>query len=186
MRIIFFAGSWSFRTLKASINTSNFTQENDPRGKIYQEPGKRGSKWSQNFVNSFLWQWGGIENAATQHRAFGQALQELTRITSVDMLKGTRSDAGRVRKDTGGIHESVKRLAYTLRKEVKLMPIILTIHVFGLTVTVRIKRNSNNRHSAKWRLFELITRSFEWGQPLLAVSLFQLSLYWRQLILSRQ
>ena len=98
-----------------------------------------------------------------QHRAFGQALQELTRITSVDILKGTRSDAGRVLKDTGGIHESVKRLAYTLRKEVKLMPIILTIHrkevklmpiiltihVFGLTVTVRIKRNSNNRHSAK-------------------------------------
>ena len=86
---------------------------------------------------------------AMQHRAFGQALQELTRITSVDILKGTRSDAGRVLKDTGGIHESVKRLAYTLRKEVKLMPIILTIHVFGLTVTVRIKRNSNNRHSAK-------------------------------------
>ena len=112
----FFAGSWSFRALKASMNTSNFTHENEVRGKIYQEPGKRGSKWSQNFVNSFLWQWSGIENAAMQHRAlqhraFGQALQELTRITSVDILKGTRSDAGRVRKDTGGIHESVKRLA---------------------------------------------------------------------------
>ena len=79
-----------------------------------------------------------------------------------------------------------KAVGKRFRKEVKLMPIILTIHVFGLTVTVRIKRNSNNRHSAKWRLFELITRSFEWGQPLLAVSLFQLSLYWRQLILSRR
>ena len=90
-----------------------------------------------------------MQHRALQHRAFGQALQELTKITSVDILKVTRSDAGRVLKDTGGIHESVKRLAYTLRKEVKLMPIILTIHVFGLTVTVRIKRNSNNRHSAR-------------------------------------
>ena len=51
--------------------------------------------------------------------------------------------------DTRGIHESVKRLAYTLRKEVKLMPITLTFHVFGLTVTVRIKTKSDNRHSAK-------------------------------------
>ena len=90
-----------------------------------------------------------MQHRALQHRAFGQALQELTRITSVDMLKGTRSDAGRVRKDTGGIHESVKRLAYTLRKGVKLMPIILTIHVFGYTVTLRITKKSNNRHSAK-------------------------------------
>ena len=76
-------------------------------------------------------------------------MQNLTGNLSVDILKVTRSDAGRVRKDTGGIHESVKRLAYTLRKEVKLMPITLTFHVFGLTVTVRIKTKSNNRHSAK-------------------------------------
>lgn len=84
-----------------------------------------------------------------QHRTFGQALQELTRITSVDILKVTRSDAGRVRKDTGGIHESVKRLAYTLRKEVKLMPITLTFHVFGYTITLKVTKKSNNRHSAK-------------------------------------
>ena len=84
-----------------------------------------------------------------QHRAFGQALQELTRITSVDILKDTRSDAGRVLKDTGGIHESVKRLAYTLRKEVKLMPITLTFHVFGYTITLKVTKKSNNRHSAK-------------------------------------
>ena len=56
---------------------------------------------------------------------------------------------GCVRKDARGIHESVKRLAYTLRKEVELMPITLTFHVFGLTVTVRIKTKSNNRHSGK-------------------------------------
>ena len=56
---------------------------------------------------------------------------------------------GSVLMDTRGIHESVKRLAYTLRKEVKLMPITLTFHVFGLTVTVRIKTKSDNRHSAK-------------------------------------
>ena len=90
-----------------------------------------------------------MQHRALQHRAFGQALQELTKITSVDILKVTRSDAGRVRKDTGGIHESVKRLAYTLRKGVKLMPITLTFHLFGFTVTVRIKTKSNNRHSAK-------------------------------------
>jgi hypothetical protein len=90
-----------------------------------------------------------MQHRALQHRAFGQALQELTKITSVDILKVTRSDAGRVLKDTGGIHESVKRLAYTLRKEVELMPITLTFHVFGLTVTVRIKTKSNNRHSAQ-------------------------------------
>ena len=48
-----------------------------------------------------------------------------------------------------GIHESVKRLAYTPRKGVKLMPITLTFHVFGLTVTVRTKTKSDNRHSAK-------------------------------------
>ena len=90
-----------------------------------------------------------MQHRALQHRAFGQALQELTRITSVDILKVTRSDAGRVWKDTGGIHLSVTRLAYTLRKGVKLMPITLTFHLFGFTVTVRIKTKSYNRHSAK-------------------------------------
>ncbi len=29
------------------------------------------------------------------------------------------------------------------------MPITLTFHVFGYTITVRIKTKSNNRHSAK-------------------------------------
>ena len=52
-----------------------------------------------------------------------------------------------VRKGTGGIHESVKRLAIILRKGVKLMPITLTFHVFGYTITVRIKTKSDNRHS---------------------------------------
>ena len=53
-----------------------------------------------------------------------------------------------VRKGAGGIHESVKRLAIILRK-VKLMPITLTFHVFGYTITVRIKTKSDNRHSGK-------------------------------------
>lgn len=34
-----------------------------------------------------------------------------------------------------------------LRKEVRDMPITITFHVFGFTVTVRIK--GRNRHSAK-------------------------------------
>ena len=42
-------------------------------------------------------------------------------------------------------------VGHHLRKEVILMPITLTFHVFGLTITVTVK--SNNRHSAKWRLF---------------------------------
>ena len=42
-----------------------------------------------------------------------------------------------------------RRLAIILRKEVMLMPITLTWHVFGLTFTLTIKMNSNNRHSAK-------------------------------------
>jgi hypothetical protein len=54
-----------------------------------------------------------------------------------------------VRKGAGGIHESVKRLAIILRKGVKLMPITLTFHVFGYTITVRIKTKSDNRHSGK-------------------------------------
>lgn len=90
-----------------------------------------------------------MQHRALQHRAFEQALQELTKITSVDILKVTRSDAGRVWKDTGGIHESVKRLAYTLRKEVKLMPITLTFHVFGYTITLKVTKKSNNRHSGQ-------------------------------------
>lgn len=67
----------------------------------------------------------------------------------IDILNIACSIAGSVRKDAGGIHESVKRLAYTLRKEVKLMPITLTFHVFGYTITLKIKTNSNNRHSGK-------------------------------------
>ena len=54
-----------------------------------------------------------------------------------------------VQKGTGRIHESVKRLAIILRKEVMLMPITLTFHVFGYTITVRIKTKSDNRHSGK-------------------------------------
>ena len=54
-----------------------------------------------------------------------------------------------VRKGAGGIHESVKRLAIILRKGVKLMPITLTFHVFGYTITLKVTKKSNNRHSAK-------------------------------------
>ena len=70
---------------------------------------------------------------------------------------------GSVRKNTGGIHESVKRLAYTLRKEVELMPIILTIHVFGYTVTVRIVKKSNNRHSVYFQGTEFLEVSIFMG-----------------------
>jgi len=38
-------------------------------------------------------------------------------------------------------------VGHHLRKEVILMPITLTFHVLGLTITVTVK--SNNRHSAK-------------------------------------
>ena len=54
-----------------------------------------------------------------------------------------------VRKGAGGIHESVKRMAIILRKGVKLMPITLTFHVFGYTITLKVTKKSNNRHSAK-------------------------------------
>jgi len=38
-------------------------------------------------------------------------------------------------------------LAIIDRKEVMRMPITLTFHVFGITITICVK--SNNRHSAK-------------------------------------
>jgi len=40
-------------------------------------------------------------------------------------------------------------VGHHLRKEVMLMPITLTWHVFGYTFTLTIKKKSNNRHSAK-------------------------------------
>ena len=76
-------------------------------------------------------------------------MRELTRILPVDILWLAYGSVGSVRQGTGGIHESVKRLAYTLRKEVKLMPITLTFHVFGYTITLKVTKKSNNRHSAK-------------------------------------
>lgn len=88
-------------------------------------------------------------NKAQRLRGFVCITGKLTKRNLIDILNATCSIAGSVRKDAGGIHESVKRLAYTLRKEVKLMPITLTFHLFGFTVTVRIKTKSNNRHSAK-------------------------------------
>ena len=42
-----------------------------------------------------------------------------------------------------------RRLAIILRKEVTLMPITLTFHVFGITVTLKLTKKSNNRHSGK-------------------------------------
>ena len=42
-----------------------------------------------------------------------------------------------------------RRLAIILRKEVMHMPITLTFHVFGITVTLKLTKKSNNRHSAK-------------------------------------
>ncbi len=44
---------------------------------------------------------------------------------------------------------TAQAVGHHLRKEVILMPITLTLHVFGLTFTLRIMRKSNNRHSAK-------------------------------------
>ena len=35
------------------------------------------------------------------------------------------------------------------RKEVIDMPITLTLHVFGYTITIRVMRKSNDRHLAK-------------------------------------
>jgi len=40
-----------------------------------------------------------------------------------------------------------RRFRHISIKEVLLMPITLTFHVFGLTITVTVK--SRNRHSAK-------------------------------------
>ena len=40
-----------------------------------------------------------------------------------------------------------RRLAIIYRKEVMCMPITITIHVFGFTITIRVK--SNNRHSGQ-------------------------------------
>ena len=40
-----------------------------------------------------------------------------------------------------------RRLAIMFRKEVMRMPITITIHVFGFTITIRVR--SNNRHSAQ-------------------------------------
>ena len=33
------------------------------------------------------------------------------------------------------------------------MPITITFHIFGLTITIRI--NGRNRHSAQWRFLDL-------------------------------
>ena len=51
-----------------------------------------------------------------------------------------------VRKGGGALQER-RRLAIIFRKEVMCMPITITFHVFGITITVSVKRN--NRHSAK-------------------------------------
>ena len=40
-----------------------------------------------------------------------------------------------------------RRFGYNLRKGVRLMPITITLHICGYTVTIRIK--GRNRHSAK-------------------------------------
>ena len=42
-----------------------------------------------------------------------------------------------------------RRLAIILREEVMLMPIALTFHAFGITITLKLTKKSNNRHSAK-------------------------------------
>ena len=55
-------------------------------------------------------------------------------------------------------------------KEVRSMPITITFHVFGITITVTAK--SNNRHSAKWRLSKLWIILYFGGQPRVTVFLF--------------
>jgi len=45
--------------------------------------------------------------------------------------------------------ETAGGLAHSLREEVKAMPITITLHIFGITVTIKIKRW--NRHPARWR-----------------------------------
>ena len=44
---------------------------------------------------------------------------------------------------------SGRRLAIILRKEVICMLITVTLHVFGYTITIKMQKKSNNRHSAK-------------------------------------
>ena len=46
-----------------------------------------------------------------------------------------------------GAAQNGRRFSHILRKEVRPMPITITLHIFGYTVTIRIK--GRNRHSAK-------------------------------------
>ena len=41
----------------------------------------------------------------------------------------------------------MREVSERTRKEVKLMPITLTFHVFGYTITLKVTKKSNNRHS---------------------------------------
>ena len=45
------------------------------------------------------------------------------------------------------VAQNGRRFSHILRKEVRPMPITITLHIFGYTVTIRIK--GRNRHSAK-------------------------------------
>ena len=79
----------------------------------------------------------------------------------MSLPRGTTDMSGRVKRSTAkaqavGRHMSTQ---VTSGKEVMSMPITITIHVFGFTITVRVKNTgdvknegrvkSNNRHSAK-------------------------------------
>ena len=44
------------------------------------------------------------------------------------------------------LHER-QAVGYTTRKGVRLMPITLTLHIFGFVITIKVK--SKNRHSGK-------------------------------------
>ena len=44
------------------------------------------------------------------------------------------------------LHER-QAVGYTTRKGVRLVPITLTLHIFGFVITIKVKRE--NRHSAK-------------------------------------
>ena len=44
------------------------------------------------------------------------------------------------------LHER-QAVGYTTRKGVRLVPITLTVHIFGVVITIKVKRE--NRHSAK-------------------------------------
>ena len=46
------------------------------------------------------------------------------------------------------------------------MPITITLHIFGYTVTIRIK--GRNRHSAKLRFLMLLLDSLHRAKPLVA------------------